>query len=196
VFLHHRSRQVLQAFLQAEHQQADGHSVASAAAALGLPSNVVAYWVGRWQRAGVLAITSASKPKRYRALAEAVFVPFAALEVAEAEGLLAQVQAQFLQQFQRSLLAVMREREADWGYCLSISDNQAVLTLADNSSGSTLNSRHPAAPATVNLWGVLQLDFAEAKAFQGEVFDLYQRYLAKRGGQRYLVRLGSVPIEG
>jgi hypothetical protein len=51
------------------------------------------------------------------------------------------------------------------------------------------------APATVNLWSELTLDFADAKAMQHELFEVYKKYTKKTGGQRYLLRLGCVPIE-
>ena len=52
------------------------------------------------------------------------------------------------------------------------------------------------APAVLSSWrDAVYLDFEDAKALQREMFRLLKTYLQKRGTQRYIVRLGMVPLE-
>ncbi|MER3553247.1 MAG: hypothetical protein C4331_02530 [Meiothermus sp.] len=67
--------------------------------------------------------------------------------------------------------------------------------FADEQGNRPFNVRAPEAPAAVNLWHRLCLDFADAKAFQAELLELLLRYDRKKGGQPYLVHLGSVPLK-
>ena len=190
VLMHPKAQTCLSTLMQAE------HTAASAARALKLPVNAVAYWVKRLHKQGLLEIVSETPRKRYRAAARAFFAPFERLPADSLKGLYAEIQRPFVEALNSSFAALMLERGGDWGVCLSVPDGQPTLTIVDDTRNITLNSRRPDAPATVNLAGVLHLDFQTAKAMQLELLELYARYAQHGGSQAYAIRLASVPLEG
>jgi len=64
--------------------------------------------------------------------------------------------------------------------------------------GSSLESGDPLAldhPAVFTCFhDALYLDYADAKALQRELSDVWQKYLAKKGGQCHLLRLVLMPL--
>jgi hypothetical protein len=52
----------------------------------------------------------------------------------------------------------------------------------------------PELPAVLNQWsGAVYLDRTEAKAFQRELWELYERYAHRQGREKYVVHIGLVP---
>lgn len=52
----------------------------------------------------------------------------------------------------------------------------------------------PEFPAVLNQWsGAIYLDRDEAKAFQRELWELYERYAHRQGKDKYVVHIGLVP---
>lgn len=52
----------------------------------------------------------------------------------------------------------------------------------------------PQYPATLNIWtGALNLDRADAKALQRELWELYERYAHRSGAEKYVMHLGLAP---
>jgi DNA-binding Lrp family transcriptional regulator len=171
-------------------------TVGEAAKEIGLPINSVAYWVGKLFKHGILERVKTTPYPRYRATADAFFVPFSLAGKESFKAVYASIQAPILELFHDSIASVMNDSDGDWGVCISSFENDLLLTITDEARGGiTLNSRQPDTPATVNLWGFLHLDFEDAKSMQHELIEVYQKYLQKSGAQQYLLRLGNVPMK-
>lgn len=67
--------------------------------------------------------------------------------------------------------------------------------FCDEAGNRPFNVRSAEAPAVVNLWQRLCLNFEDATAFQGELLELLLRYDRKKGSHPYLVHLGSIPLK-
>jgi hypothetical protein len=185
-----KAQAVLRPFLNGE------YTVGEAAKVIGLPINSVAYWVGKLCKNQILEIVQNQPLVMYKATANAFFIPFSLAGKESMQSLYASIQAPILELFHTGIAEVMNDADGDWGVCISTYEQNLVLTIVDEArDGITLNSRRPDAPATVNLWGYLHLDFEDAKAMQHELIEVYQKYLQKTGAQRYLLRLGNVPVK-
>ena len=58
-----------------------------------------------------------------------------------------------------------------------------------------MTSFEPDAPAMLTTaHDAIYLDFADAKRLQHDLHKLFETYAAKRGAQRYLLRLSLVPL--
>jgi hypothetical protein len=190
ILLSGKAQTVLRPFLNSE------YTVGEAAKVIGLPINSVAYWVGKLCKHQILEIVQNQPLVVYKATANAFFIPFSLAGKESMQSLYASIQAPILELFHSSIAEVMNDADGDWGVCISAYEQNLILTIVDEARGGvTLNSRRPDAPATVNLWGFLHLDFEDAKAMQHELIEVYQKYLKKTGAQRYLLRLGNVPIK-
>jgi hypothetical protein len=190
LLLSSKAQEVLHPFLNAE------LTVGNAARIIGIPINLTAYWVEKLLKNKILEIVQTTPLVTYRATANAFFVPFSLASKDSIETLYASIQAPVLELFHASIAELMNDTEGDWGVCISNFEQNLVLTIVDEARGGmTLNSRRPDAPATVNLWGFLHLDFEDAKAMQHELIEVYQKYQKKSGAQRYLLRLGNVPVK-
>ena len=190
LLLSSKAQTVLRPFLNAE------STIGEAAKIINLPINTTAYWVGKLLKAQILEIVENTPLVSYRAVANAFFVPFSLAGKESIESLYASIQAPVLELFHASISDVMNDSEGDWGVCISTHEQNLILTIVDEARGGiSLNSRRPDTPATVNLWGFLHLDFEDAKAMQNELIEVYQKYLKKSGAQRYLLRLGNVPVK-
>ena len=171
-------------------------SVGEATKLIGLPINTTAYWVGKLLKHQILEIVQNAPLVKYQAVANAFFVPFSLAGKESIQSLYASIQAPALELFHASISDVMNDTEGDWGVCISTYEQNLILTIVDEARGGiSLNSRRPDTPATVNLWGFLHLDFEDAKAMQYELIEVYQKYLQKSGAQKYLLRLGNVPVK-
>lgn len=193
LLLEPKAQRVLRIFLRAE------HSASQVAAELGLKINAVAYWIGRLVRAGLLIETrraprAGQAIRLYRASADAFFVPFTSMPSESLEVMYQQLEIPSGTAFQHGLVAVMRQGKPGSGVCFSAPAGQLTMIFTDERGQRLLNARRPDAPATVNLIDVLTLDFQDAKAFQHDLIELYQRYTGRSGGQRYMMRLGFVPV--
>jgi hypothetical protein len=185
-----KAQAILRPFLNGE------YTVGEAAKFIGLPINSVAYWVGKLCKNQILEIVKSTPLTTYKATANAFFIPFSLAGKESISAIYASIQAPVLELFHASIAEVMNDAEGDWGVCISTYEQNLVLTIVDEArDGITLNSRRPDTPATVNLWGFLHLDFEDAKSMQHELIEVYQKYLQKNGAQRYLLRLGNVPVK-
>jgi hypothetical protein len=185
-----KAQAVLRPFLNGE------YTVGEAAKIIGLPINSVAYWVGKLLKNQILEVITNTPLVAYQATANAFFIPFSLAGKESMSALYASIQAPVLELFHASIAEVMNDENGDWGVCIGTHENNLVLTIVDEArDGITLNSRRPDTPATVNLWGFLHLDFEDAKSMQHELIEVYQKYLKKTGAQRYLLRLGNVPVK-
>lgn len=176
------------------------HSTASAAKQLRVRINTMAYWIRRLQQMNLICPTYLEKRggravQHYRASADAFFIPFARMGAASLEEIFNQLMQPFENAFTQSLVALLAEPGTDWGVCLSTPEGRPTYIIADEKGNRPLNSRKPLSSAATQRWQRLQLDFADAKAFQRELLELLDRYEGKKGSQGYIVHLASVPLK-
>ena len=172
-------------------------SPSSAAAFLGLRLNVLMYWVRRFLALGLIEVTRieprGGRPLRfYRATANAFFVPFKALSARDLEDFYQELRQPFQAALGQSLLQTLSDPALDWGLWISSQGGVQNFVFGDAEGRRAFNNRKPGAPATIQLQGSLNLDFEQAKRFQHELIELYQKYLGYSGGQRYLLNLAFV----
>ncbi|RIH76715.1 hypothetical protein Mterra_03845 [Calidithermus terrae] len=174
------------------------HSPSSAARLLGVKLNVLMYWVRRFLAHGLLEHTR-TEPRGgravryYRAVANAFFVPFKALSRGDLETFLEGIEQPFQQALKRARLELLTAPGEEWGLWLSARGGTLSFSYGDAEGERLFNNRKPQAPATLNLWVSLDLDFEQAKAFQHELIELYQKYAARGGGQTYRLQLAMLP---
>jgi hypothetical protein len=175
-------------------------TVSEAARETGERPNTVLKRVQRLMRLGLLEVAR-ERPRRgrpmkvYRTVAPAFFVPFAATRADSLEQALAERDAYWERLLRRNVVRTRVETLGTWGtrvYRDGRGRLQVQTALTPEANATTLD---PTAPAVLSAWrdGV-QLDFADAKALQREMFDLLLRYQQKTGAQRYIVRLGLAPV--
>lgn len=172
-------------------------SPSSAAAFLGLKLNVLMYWVRRFLALGLIEVTRVEprggRPVRfYKAAADAFFVPFKSLSSQDLEDFYRELRQPFQAALGQSLLQTLSDPALDWGLWINSQGQVQNFVFGDPQGQRAFNNRKPDAPATIQLQGSLNLDFEQAKQFQHELIELYQRYQALSGGQRYLLNLAFV----
>jgi len=175
-------------------------SVAAAARESGEKPNTTLKRVRRFVALGLVEVARveprAGRPVQlYRSAADVFFVPFEVTHSESLEAALAERDLYWERMLRRNVVRGRREALGDWGtrfYRDRKGRLQVQTAVTPDANATTLE---PAAPATLSLWrDQLQLDFADAKELQREMFALVQRYQGKSGSQRYLVRMGLAPI--
>lgn len=175
-------------------------SVSDAARETGEKANTTLKRVQRFVDMGLLEVVDAQpragRPmKLYRSTAEVFFVPFEVTHSESLETALAERDAYWERLLRRNVVRGRREALGEWGtrfYRDARGRLQVQTAVTPDANASTLDGD---APATLSLWrDQLQLDFADAKELQREMFSLVQRYQRRTGAQRYVVRMGLAPI--
>ncbi len=175
-------------------------SVGEAARETGEKANTTLKRVQRFEQLGLLEVAEAvpragRAVKRYRSTADVFFVPFEATHAESLEAALAERDAYWERLLRRNVVRGRREALGDWGtrfYRDERGHLQVQTAVTPEANATTLDAD---APATLSLWrDQLQLDFADAKELQREMFALVQRYQRRSGAQRYLVRMGLAPV--
>ena len=185
-----------------------GRSRAASAVAreLETPLNTLLYQLRGLLEVGLLEVVREERRagraiKLYQAVADAFLLPYAVTPAETPEVLLAQEHAPRQERLIQSLVRAAygelgAQGERVWGVRVGLEGGRLTVQNATGpqSSWNFLDER---APALVDLWAEdITLDFAEAKALQKELCDLFGRYRAKRGQQSYIVRLGMAPLLG
>ncbi|CAM3393277.1 hypothetical protein DESA109040_10810 [Deinococcus saxicola] len=175
-------------------------TVGEAAQRLGLSVNTMYMQVQRLLRLGLLQVVgelprSGRALKRYQSPAQCYFIPFELMPVETLHTLHEQLDRPFERRLRRGVIQGRLSAAPGYGYEISVQfDGQLHLHPATQ-PGVRLSSSAADSPATINLWDEdLRLDFADAKAFQAELYALYRKYQTPRGAQRYLLRLGLAPL--
>ncbi len=180
---------------------AQERTVSEAAAALGVPLDSLYFRVRRAVKLGILQVARvearAGRPvKRYTSSALGFFVPYQLAPTADFEALALTFDLRLERLLMHSLLVANHREEAVGNFGIRIfRDAEGRLELdAAFSPERPYDFFAPENPATFSVWPELMLDFGDAKTLQSELAALWQRYAAKRGGQRYLLRLGLAPL--
>lgn len=175
-------------------------SVTQAARETGAKPNTTLRRVQRFLKLGLLEVAAEAPragraTKLYRASAEVFFVPFEVTHAESLEAALAERDAYWERLLRRNVVRGRREALGNWGtrfYRDARGRLQVQTAVTPDVNATTLD---PDACATLSLWrDQLQLDFADAKALQREMFALVQRYQKRTGAQRYVVRMGLAPV--
>ena len=138
--------------------------------------------------------------KRYQAVADAFFVPYAATPNEVPETLLAAEHRRFQAQFTRNFVRVGRDEIGAaapqvWGVRVHLNGDGRLIAYSDLEEHSAWCFTRPQAPAMTDLWANdVRLDFNDAKALQQEMAALLERYRRRGGQQGYIVRLAMAPI--
>ena len=177
-------------------------TVSDAAAELAVKGNSLLYQVKRLCRLGLLQIVRTETRggrtvKLYRATAERFFVPFAQTDAATLEELFYNTNAPRARRFARNLARVVLETpEATMGYLVGRHEGGEVDAYFSPDGERVLSLLEPSAPAAGRSWVTLSLTHEEAKALQREQWELWAKYLSKRGPQRYLAHFDLAPVVG
>lgn len=174
----------------------------AAAEVLGVSLSLMAYWLGRFQKLGLVVLVRAEKRagrpvKVYRTTADAFVAPFELLPSATLMEFFGSFGEAQQRRFVRALGRVSEAMAAgDWGLRLSRRDDgkvriDAVLhTLRGDTETDFLA---PEFPAAWQSFSTVRLSFEEAKGLQHELAALWERYAGKSDGQVYQLHLGLVP---
>lgn len=190
--LDERRRTVLAAFLRPT-------TVSAAARHLNRPLNTVKYHLQKLLHLGLLRLAAVAEgqeagPTKYVACATHFFVPYALTSAHWPQEMLELVHQDWERQLQAALLHSAQqevEKRGLWG--VQIVQSGASLTLEHAVWSAGWNFTHPDAPAVLDMFDTLSLDYADAKAFQQELLQLVSRYRRKGGAQAHLLRLTLTP---
>lgn len=172
------------------------HTVSEIALEVGSPLSTTYRKLRRYCDLGILEVAREQKRsgkavKVYRAVADVFFVPF------EFSGSVEESSARWQKHWEGDFHRGFRhafEQLGGWGRRLYRKNGVLTVMLARGPT-EDVDMLGAEMPALYNRFhDSLYLDFAEAKAFQGELDALFVRYSAQRGGQRYLTRLSLVPV--
>lgn len=175
-------------------------TISAASRESGQKPNTTLARVRRFAELGLVEVVGteerAGRPlKLYRSTADVFFVPFEATHSESLEAAMAERDLYWERALRRNVVRGRREALGSWGtrfYRDRRGRLQVQTAVTPDANATTLDQ---AAPATLSLWrDQLQLDFADAKELQREMFALVQRYQSKTGAQRYLVRMGLAPL--
>lgn len=162
---------------------------------VGAPLSTTYRHVARYCAAGILKVTREQRRKGralkfYRTVADAFFVPNRLRRTLQDVW-----QDSFERAAKRGLEHVYGEHLADWGELIFRNEAGIFSTSLAEAPGQPVTSLEPDAPAMLTTaHDAVYLDFADAKRLQHDLNALLETYAAKRGAQRYLLRLSLVPL--
>lgn len=183
-------------------------TLSEAAKELGMKLPALSYRVKRLMDIGLLEVAReevrrGKRVKLYRSSSPRYRVPFEATSVENVVALL-ELQMNLLMPFYLRNYARTMMDEADAGYVrIARTEDGKDVDYSLHSSKASPDFvwgeirdavLRPDAPALVSMSPRVELDFEDAKALQREMLELYERYSAKTGAQKYLVHLALVPI--
>ncbi|BDP44644.1 hypothetical protein DAETH_46130 (plasmid) [Deinococcus aetherius] len=180
----------------------EARSVTEAARQLGMKPNSLLYHVRRLLALGLLLVAAEEKRpgrsiRRYRVSADKFFVPVEATSARTAEELLARWERRLQDHLITSALLASPGASGPWGLLVGQDDRGLLRVTRVTRAGQSLLGLDPDQSATLLGWYTgLYLDFADAKAFQGELHDLILRYWKRGGGQQYALRVALAPLLG
>ena len=88
----------------------------------------------------------------------------------------------------------VNEATENWGTEIFRNEEGLLKISAARSPGKLIDFLNKDEPALLNAFhDTFYLDFEDAKEMQRELYTVWQKYMGKRGAQRYIVRLALVP---
>lgn len=174
-------------------------SVSEAAAEADCGIDTLLYRVRRFISAGLLTVVRSEKRagrpvKFYRSVADAFFVPFAAMPYATLEERLASQMESSNGRLIRSIAQVLRDTGLE-GRRIFRGPNGVVWNESAADAHTPLKPDDPEMPAAFQFEIGLHLAFSEAKELQRELYGLFERYRDREAGtgQKYLWQLALLP---
>jgi hypothetical protein len=182
-------------------------TLSEASKKLDIKMTTLLYHVHRWVKLGILEVSreEARKGKAikyYQASSKVFFVPFSLTPSENLKTLLSRVSSPFNDLFDREMSKVLQEMSNDWLVkIIGSQDNEGrhdinfTLVRADRKDLRDSNF-DVSGPALVSSYGVIEMDFATAKAFEKEMLDLLKRYTSQqiKNGQSYAYHIGLTPV--
>lgn len=174
-------------------------SVTAAAAELGVGPNSLLYRVGVLVSARLLRVARvqrrAGRPiKHYRSTADGFFIPRELHLAADLTEQFKVSDGPFNDLLADAVVRALTSGAATFGTRIYRDHSGALNRNAAPDPDTDWDPLDPSGPAALSHWSEVRLDFPEAKRFQRELLELLGRYRGRRGGQRYLVRLGLAPV--
>lgn len=175
-------------------------TIGQAAEEAGVQPNTLLYAVRRMLSCGLLTVarTQGRKGravKLYRSSADVFFLPHTALSQGGLEEAIAQVDLEGERLLRQNIVLSRSDRYPSWGFRMFRNPQGLVFLNAGLDAERDLDWLALESPAAFSIWSTsVQLDFAEAKALQNELFALMDRYRRRQGGQTYVLRLGMAPL--
>ena len=169
--------------------------VAEVTREIGAPLSTTFRHVTRYCEVGILKVTREQTRKGrtlkfYRTVADAFFVPNR-LQRTSHDAWLDKLE----RAAKRGVEHVYGEHLAAWGELIFRNEAGIFSTSLARAPGQPVTSLAPGAPAMLTTaHDAVYLDFADAKRLQQDLHALLETYAAKRGAQRYLLRLSLVPL--
>lgn len=179
-------------------------SLSEAARRLEVKPNALLYHIDKLLALGLLEVARV-EPRRgraskvYRASAERFFVPFSLTRADTVHSLSAETSVRSERLFQHDLINAEMEFGDDWGVAIYPMEDGSLsvdlTTSREHPAEDTAFILDAAHPAVWSCWLEVNLDFEAAKALQGELVRLWERYKQRRGPDepRYTLRLGLAP---
>ncbi len=175
-------------------------TVTQAAAEIGVRPNTLLYAVRRMQKAGLLQVVQTIQRKGravklYGPTAEVFFLPHSALSRGGLEEAIALVDLEGERLLRQNIVLARSDHYPTWGFRMFRHSNGQVYLNTAPDARRDLDLLGLESPAAFSVWfSPLNLGFSDAKALQRELFALLQKYQAKQGAQRYILRLGLAPL--
>ena len=171
-------------------------SVSQAALEVGELPNTMLYRVKRWQRLGLLLETRSvphakGSMRLYRAVADAFFIPHSATSSEDLLALASDIHLPIFKDFLGSYVRSGEHLSADWG--VRFERNGAHWSVRPAKAWNDLcEPADPEGPPSMAEYVHIQLDDAQAKALQLELWAVLERYVAQSSpqGKVYRVFLG------
>lgn len=162
------------------------------------------YRVNKWVEYGILEVVreearNGKAIKVYKAVAKAFFVPFSASHSIDFYDFFAKFSQKQEDTFLKAFGEALDNHVPNIGVCIKRDSNDrvvAVVTSRDHPE-EQIDILTTDSPAIMFASGRLRLDFETAKAFQQDMFALFENYrtLEKEDMPLYGYRLGITPIE-
>ena len=180
-------------------------SISEASEGWKLTLDAAYYRVKQLEGLGLIAVSSQSKRagrnlKRYRAVCDNFFVPLGIVPEASLEEFLEATNVHFQDLMLRAQVRAIRTAfsgasSKHWGIHIGQdAQGQQNVRLADR-QGNDPDLSDPDMPLIVAGWPHLELDHADAKDFQRELFELFRRFDRKKGARKYLFHFAFAPLE-
>lgn len=169
------------------------HSLGSAAEELDMPASSLAYWVGRFQKAGLVTVVRhearAGKPiPIYRAIASEFQVPLDAMSPGQRDEFLNGSRRHVFAEFTRAVDTVA-EKYLRRGICVRPhSDRGVEIEFLDPDDELPVS--------VAESWGVASLTDEEARELQATLQAMSKKYSERRdqpGTKQYVMVLGLAP---
>lgn len=169
------------------------HSLGSAAAELSIPASTLAYWVGRFTRAGLVEVTrtvprAGKAIPMYRAVSGEFHIPLDAIPPGRRDELLHGGRSHMFAEFTKSVDVQIAKHLRRGLRIKSHPDRGIELNFIEDDE--------PLPVPVTEWWGAIALTEDEARELQQTIEELSNRFRANReapGRKEYVVVMGLTP---